>query len=284
MQRKTFSFYAMSDIHGNLDAFERALRFVTSYSTLVLLGDYVDEGPSSKQVLEQLYQLDHDPTLKTIILFGNHDEWFYQWLHTPELAPTAYASEIGWATISSFFSPIALQKIMTATNQVGTPQTYVALNAACEHELRQRILSDNPELMAWWTAEFHEKRYYETEQQIFVHAGIAEDLGEYWTYGSDELFTKKYPPTIGGDFPKDVIAGHVHTEEITDDRAYFGRVYWDQQHHFYLDGHTSESGIVPVLRFSAIIDHYDTFKQPVYHYHVELEHIKPNNESRQLNK
>ncbi|WP_164508020.1 metallophosphoesterase [Lapidilactobacillus wuchangensis] len=274
MSVNQFSFYAMSDIHGNYDAFDRALRFVTSYSTLVLLGDYVDEGPSSKQVLEKLYQLDFDPTLKTIILFGNHDEWFYQWLHTPELAPTAYASKIGWATICSFFSPIELQKIMTATHQVGTPQTFDDLNEAFENELRRRILNDNPELMAWWTAEFHEKRYYETEQQIFVHAGIAEDLGEYWAYDSDDLLTKKYPATTG-DFQKDIIAGHIHTEEITHDRQYFGHLYWDRHSHFYLDGHTSESGIVPVLRFATIINQYATFKQPVYNYHVELEHIKP---------
>lgn len=41
---KTFSFYAMSDIHGNYDAFDRALRFVESHATLVLLGDYLDGG------------------------------------------------------------------------------------------------------------------------------------------------------------------------------------------------------------------------------------------------
>ncbi|MCH4057494.1 metallophosphoesterase family protein [Lapidilactobacillus gannanensis] len=266
---KTFSFYAMSDIHGNYDAFDRALRFVESHATLVLLGDYVDGGPSSRQVLEKLFQLDFDPTLSTIFLFGNHDEWFYQWLHTPELAPTAYASQIGWSTICSFFGPVELQTVLMATAQTGTPQTGYALNHVCEDELRRRILTNYPELMAWWTAKFEEKRYFETENQIFVHAGIAENLGEYWQYDSTDLFTKKYPATIG-DFSKTIIAGHIHTEKITNDQHDFGRVYWDGHSHFYLDGHTSDSGIVPVLRYRSIIDRYDTFKQPVQNNQVKL--------------
>ena len=40
--------------------------------------------------------------------------------------------------------------------------------------------------------------YYETEKQIFVHAGIDEDAGDWWKVGtSEEVFVGKYPATFG---------------------------------------------------------------------------------------
>lgn len=68
--------YAMSDIHGCLDAFEYALSLVdfSSDNKLILLGDYV-HGPDSYGVLEKIMQLQnkygHD---KVIALLGNHED------------------------------------------------------------------------------------------------------------------------------------------------------------------------------------------------------------------
>jgi serine/threonine protein phosphatase 1 len=51
--------YAIPDIHGRLDLLELAIEAMANHSaghtgTIVTLGDYVDRGPSSRQVIERL--------------------------------------------------------------------------------------------------------------------------------------------------------------------------------------------------------------------------------------
>lgn len=68
--------YAMSDIHGCLDAFEYALSLVdlSVDNKLVLLGDYV-HGPDSYGVLEKIIHLQNKyGTNKVIALIGNHED------------------------------------------------------------------------------------------------------------------------------------------------------------------------------------------------------------------
>ena len=93
------------------------------------------------------------------------------------------------------------------------------------------------------------------EHAIYVHAGLDEEAKEYWKYGtSDYMMTNKYPPTVGK-FLKTIIAGHVYSDEVGDS-SYFGKVFWDEMSHFYIDGNTNKSGIVPVLKYDTITQTY----------------------------
>lgn len=68
--------YAMSDIHGCLDAFEYALSLVdfSGDNKLILLGDYV-HGPDSYGVLKKIMQLQNKyGSDKVIALRGNHED------------------------------------------------------------------------------------------------------------------------------------------------------------------------------------------------------------------
>ena len=68
--------YAMSDIHGCLDAFEYALSLVdfSGDNKLVLLGDYV-HGPDDYGVLEKIMQLQNKyGSDKVMALLGNHED------------------------------------------------------------------------------------------------------------------------------------------------------------------------------------------------------------------
>jgi serine/threonine protein phosphatase 1 len=69
--------YAIPDIHGRLDLLERAIERIADHAaghhgTVVTLGDYVDRGPSSRQVIERLmaWQLND---FDMINLMGNHE-------------------------------------------------------------------------------------------------------------------------------------------------------------------------------------------------------------------
>ncbi|MEF9983808.1 MAG: metallophosphoesterase [Oscillospiraceae bacterium] len=102
--------------------------------------------------------------------------------------------------------------------------------------------------------------YYENDSQIYVHAGIDEEAGEYWKWGSEDYyFCCKYPHTIGK-FEKDIIAGHIGTASIANDPAYH-HVFWDGQSHYYIDGSTELSGYIPLLKYNTETKRYTSFEK-----------------------
>lgn len=73
--------YGVGDIHGRLDLLDELLEKVhddiASRSQrkilLVFVGDLIDRGPSSAQVVERLRTYEH-PEVRTVFLLGNHEE------------------------------------------------------------------------------------------------------------------------------------------------------------------------------------------------------------------
>ena len=74
--------YAMSDIHGCIDAFEKSLSFVDlsdGHSILILCGDYCDRGPASLEVYQKIMGLQRDYPNQVIALRGNHEEMLLEY-------------------------------------------------------------------------------------------------------------------------------------------------------------------------------------------------------------
>lgn len=102
--------------------------------------------------------------------------------------------------------------------------------------------------------------YFETDTQIYVHAGVDEEAGEYWKWGTEDyFFCCKYPHTIG-EFEKDIIAGHIGTYAIANEANYH-KVFWDKQSHFYIDGTTELSKVIPILKFDTDVKSYTSFEK-----------------------
>lgn len=200
--------YAMSDIHGEIDAFLKALEAVDlaqPEARLLLLGDFVDHQFQTPEVYFLVMDLQRRYPGQVICLLGNVDEFYAQALRC---------------------------------------------QGAAQDEGARRIFQ--------WI--FALPRFHETEQQIFVHAGIDEEAGDLWRCGTEEsIFTGKFPPTQGS-FEKDIIAGHVGTasEYLANDPA-FHQVFWDGESHYFLDGSSEISHVVPVLKFDEDTGVYSTF-------------------------
>ncbi len=74
----------MSDIHGELELFERLLsnvQYNPDNDQLILLGDYVDRGPDSKRVLDKVIELKAQGAL---VLKGNHEDMMIKALTTDD--------------------------------------------------------------------------------------------------------------------------------------------------------------------------------------------------------
>ncbi|MEI9989862.1 MAG: metallophosphoesterase family protein [Rhizomicrobium sp.] len=82
--------FAVGDVHGRLDLLERLIGQLRDYAangepavnSLVLLGDYIDRGPRSKEVVDYLIDL-RLPGWETTFLRGNHDQAFLDFLGDP---------------------------------------------------------------------------------------------------------------------------------------------------------------------------------------------------------
>lgn len=70
--------YAFPDLHGRRDHFREATSLVAAHAgdrphTLVFLGDYIDRGPESAQLVADLRELKGRDDLRVVILSGNHE-------------------------------------------------------------------------------------------------------------------------------------------------------------------------------------------------------------------
>lgn len=69
--------HSMSDIHGFLEVFQTALKKVdlSGDNKIVFLGDYIDYGPQSREVLEIIMHLQKKYGVnKVVVLLGNHEK------------------------------------------------------------------------------------------------------------------------------------------------------------------------------------------------------------------
>ncbi|KNB71956.1 metallophosphoesterase [Brevibacillus reuszeri] len=144
---------AISDIHGCYDQFIRILDKVNFNSTqdkLILLGDYVDRGRQSKQVLDKVIDLVN--TYDAIALIGNHDKMFLDWLLTND-----------GMNEFNFFRNGGLQ----------TVESYCGLDffdSGIDTLKAKRFILNNFK----YHVEFLKtlSYYHETDNHIFVHAGL----------------------------------------------------------------------------------------------------------------
>lgn len=241
--------YAMSDIHGMIGPFRQRLEQLNMDELragdvkLILLGDYIDWGSNSLKVLETIYTLQQDLEKNMIVLMGNHDKWFLDFLNGDN--PHWLGNYQSTSFVSQFLSDDELGRINHLISRYQLHLTHDLVRHAFERE--------HADLLSWMKSF---PLYYETEHQIYVHAGIDEEAEDLWVYGtSDEMFYEKYPPTTGH-FYKDIIAGHVSTSTASE-RRNFHDIYYDGESHFFIDGidsypaNTKEADrIIPLLQYT----------------------------------
>ena len=105
--------YAVGDIHGCHDKLIRLMDRIDicwSRDTLVLLGDYIDRGPRSFEVLECLIALKTEHP-GTIFLKGNHEAMFLDFLSGIDTLTYLYNG--GQRTLDSYYHHITSSKHLT---------------------------------------------------------------------------------------------------------------------------------------------------------------------------
>lgn len=234
--------YAMSDIHGELDIFKEALSAVDltdSQNKLILLGDYIDGGKKSCETLYFIKELKENHPDQVIVLKGNHESMFLNQLFNKNynFAPFEYIQ------LQQYISEKDLDKIESMSSDLPTQ----AVMQFFYSEMVKIIKEKHLELLDWVK---NLPLYFETETQIFVHAGINESAGRLWKIiGNDEYYLWKYPHETGF-FYKDIIAGHISTQTISKQEGY-KRVFFDSQSHYFIDGSVNKTKNIAILKYDT---------------------------------
>ncbi|MCB9622361.1 MAG: serine/threonine protein phosphatase [Sandaracinus sp.] len=201
MTRRTF---AIGDIHGDLDhlrALVAKLPTLTEDDTLVFLGDYLDRGPRSDEVVRVVRTFARELGCKVVTLRGNHED---AWLRV---------IDEGWM---EFVFPPAHGCLATMRSFVDGPVPEEgALPKTEEAEALFSGAFFPPDVVEWMRALPH---WYEDEHAIYVHAGVIK-RGDTWQHPretdpqtallwtrSKELFTDYRG--------KRVVIGHTSTEYL----------------------------------------------------------------------
>ena len=146
----TGKIFAIGDIHGCYDKLRRLMErlpYDPEQDTLVFLGDYIDRGGQSREVLDYLCQL-HRQGKNVVMLIGNHEYLMLEYHRTgdPALLP--------------FLRHLGIDKTLNSYG-VSRPQSLHEMFFLPEEH---RKLFDS--LLPYW----------ETEDYIFVHAGLEPGL------------------------------------------------------------------------------------------------------------
>jgi serine/threonine protein phosphatase 1 len=177
--------FAVGDIHGCADELRLLINKLplTPDTTVVLVGDYVDRGPKSREVIDTVLELQQH--CHVVPLMGNHEAMFLDFLEEPHSARAgAFIYNGGSSTLASY----ADEK-----GDVHVPPEHVDFL-------------------------YNLRLCYETEHNFFVHAGIPNipigelDLAEH---GPAMLWTRGTFLTSAFDWTKVIVHGHTPVRQAT---------------------------------------------------------------------
>ena len=196
-------YYAIGDIHGCLSELTTLHKKILTHKNfdvkndlLIYLGDYIDRGKYSKDVIDQILKLKNN-NIKTINLMGNHDEFMIDFILNKKNNIKNWVNFGADQTFRSYGVEVV---------------EYIkdGFDDEVVDKLRNTLLNkmDNTHLDFFKNLEIS----YSSENYLFVHAGIDPDkkLSEqsekdYLWSRSEKFFSK--------DFKSEKIIVHGHTPE-----------------------------------------------------------------------
>jgi len=135
--------YSIGDIHGRLDLLEELHGMILADAggfdgekCVVYLGDYIDRGAQSKQVLELLIEQPL-PGFESVCLLGNHEQTMLDFMQHPQAAG-AWLTYGGQTTVMSYGAGLGrvglLQQldILRDELEVMVPQDHLDFLASCK--------------------------------------------------------------------------------------------------------------------------------------------------------
>lgn len=197
--------YAVGDVHGCVDllqeVFGKIERHRRAYPIAnaieVMLGDYVDRGPSSFEVVELLSSRVRSGT---ICLKGNHEAFLLEFLQEPRVL-TQWQHVGGLDTLASYGVEPSLNAPLKVQEKLSA-------------QLASRLPAHHHNFLISLPL------YFDLGDYFFVHAGVRPGVDLSHQNADDLLWIRKDFLSYQGGFGKIVVHGHtpVSEPEIHDNR------------------------------------------------------------------
>jgi serine/threonine protein phosphatase 1 len=243
MANRTF---AVGDIHGDLAALKKAISKIPALDaqdTMVLMGDYLDRGAESAQVIEWVRtELPKLVPGKLVCLRGNHEDG---WLRV---------ASGGWP---EFVIPVANGCLATLRSYRGQPCTEGEIPSKEELTTMQHGEFIPDDVVDWMNALPY---FYEDEHAIYVHAGLVEKDGR-WLHPSEtenptQLLWVRTMRFFQGYRGKRVVCGHTATENLPPELSSFTPEdpldMWVGENVVVIDTGCGKGGFLTVLELPAL--------------------------------
>lgn len=221
----------ISDPHGCYDQFEELLK-VSKYNPdkdkLVLLGDYVDRGMKSKQVVEKVIHLHKE--YGAVALKGNHDDMFVKAIRDKE--DQQWLGNGGFSTVTSYYGSEEFQEGFD-WDAYQRAKRFIIANY--NHHIS--FLENLP-------------LYHEDEGHIFAHAGINPFYGDDWKVqqpDEDYIWIRDVFYRNAVQVDKTVVFGHTPTKYLHDEHGIW---FSDEKDKIGLDGACAYGGQLNCLEIS----------------------------------
>lgn len=193
--------YAIGDIHGRLDLLDQLLGMLVADNALrparqrclVLLGDLIDRGPHSAQVIERVRAL-HGSGGDIRLLKGNHEEIFVMAARGDQGAVSFFRRIGGMETLASYGLPLSLSADMD--------------DRAIAHWMMNYIPRADVDFLDSFVDHLTVGDY------LFVHAGIRPKVPIAEQRPSDLRWIRGDFLNHGGRHDKMVVHGHSITPEV----------------------------------------------------------------------
>ena len=193
--------YAIGDIHGRLDLLtvlhgdilaDREAKPHDGTDVVVYLGDYVDRGPYSREVIECLLS-DPLPGFTAVHLMGNHDEAMLRFLEDVTIGP-------GWASFGGE-STLLSYGVRTTPDMIGMRRF---------ESMRQQLVEKIPQRHVAFLRGL--ELSYQAGDYLFAHAGIRPGVPLDRQEPEDLLWIRETFLLSGVDHGKVVVHGHTPTD------------------------------------------------------------------------
>jgi serine/threonine protein phosphatase 1 len=94
--------FVIGDVHGEVNKLREALAEATELSCqIILVGDYINRGPSSKEVLELLFEAKKSMGKRLTMIRGNHEVAILEYLLTGDASK--FLAHGGLTTVRSYY-------------------------------------------------------------------------------------------------------------------------------------------------------------------------------------
>jgi serine/threonine protein phosphatase 1 len=186
--------FVIGDIHGRHEALKEVLKkadFDYEEDLLIVLGDIVDGGYRTKEVVDELLKITH-----LVFIIGNHDVWWMNHMRNG-WAEEIWLQQGGANTLRSYGAKVQLAQFMVGCSYVSKRDMHIPEG--------HKEFFDNGVY------------YYKLDNMIFVHGGfnpaipIEKNTQHNFTWDRDLINTAKKKPIKG--YAK-VFVGHTTTQLI----------------------------------------------------------------------